>query len=350
MKVTPRQQQQQKAVAARAAVSGHKPLAPFPVTSINVPLVPIPKSTKTKEEMDAIRARARAAAGYVQPEGKVLPPPPRTMKPAPFNPHLTAQFNPHLKPPYRPGGFANIPVKKRGAPAPCKPMPGFIPSQHHAQTPLSYMKSAHTPVSGQSYKSATLQSQQKWDDMFECLVQFIEDIREKSTKNLNDMQKAEWIWDGNVPTSYKTPCGKALGRWINNQRSAKAKGTLKDDREVRLVSTGLKWSVLTTNSWRQMLRELEIYVNEQTKGGRTWDGNVPTNYKIKSNFIGSGDAAGDEEKNLGRWVNRQRSQFQAGKLKKDRQEDLGELHNVFFSTLANILFINALQISYRPVY
>lgn len=50
------------------------------------------------------------------------------------------------------------------------------------------------------------------------------------------------------------------------------------------------------------------------------DGNVPTNYKIKSNIaIGSGD---DEEKNLGRWVNRQRSLFQAGKLKEDRQRDL----------------------------
>ena len=71
-----------------------------------------------------------------------------------------------------------------------------------------------------------------------------------------------------------------------------------------------------------MLRELEIYVKEQTKDGRTWDGNVPTNYKIKSNFVLPGDAAGEEEKNLGRWVNRQRSQYQAGKLKKDRQQDL----------------------------
>ena len=106
--------------------------------------------------------------------------------------------------------------------------------------------------------------------MFECLVKFIEEIREKMTKNMTDEQKAAWVWDGNVQTSYKTPCGKALGRWINNQRSAKAKGVLKDDREVRLVSTGLKWSVLTTNSWRQMLRELEIYVNEQTKDGQTW--------------------------------------------------------------------------------
>ena len=44
------------------------------------------------------------------------------------------------------------------------------------------------------------------------------------------------------------------------------------------------------------------------------DGNVPTNYKIKSNIPAY--SADDEEKNLGRWVNRQRSLFQAGKLKK----------------------------------
>lgn len=50
------------------------------------------------------------------------------------------------------------------------------------------------------------------------------------------------------------------------------------------------------------------------------DGNVPTNYKIKSNIPTYN--TDDEEKNLGRWVNRQRSLFQAGKLKKDRQQDL----------------------------
>jgi hypothetical protein len=161
--------------------------------------------------------------------------------------------------------------------------------------------------------------------MFDCLVKFIDETRKQATQSMTEQQKSSWIWDGNVPTSYKTPCGKALGRWINNQRSAKAKGTLKDDREVRLVSTGLKWSVLTTNSWNQMLKELEIYVQEQTKDGKVWDGNVPTNYKIKSNFPpapGSNATEADEEKNLGRWVNRQRSLFQAGKLKKDRQRDL----------------------------
>ena len=125
----------------------------------------------------------------------------------------------------------------------------------------------------------------------------------------------------NVPTSYKTKSGKNLGRWINNQRSAKAKGTLKDDREVRLVSTGLKWSVLTTNSWREMLRELEIYIETQTKGA-PWDGNVPTNYKIRTRGRTNGR---DEERNLGRWVNRQRSLHASGKLKRERKADLDRL-------------------------
>jgi len=61
----------------------------------------------------------------------------------------------------------------------------------------------------------------------------------------------------------QTPDGKALGRWINNQRSAKNKGTLKTDREVRLVSTGLKWSVLSTNAWPDMMNELRIYVRNK---------------------------------------------------------------------------------------
>merc|ERR1712157_291545 len=33
----------------------------------------------------------------------------------------------------------------------------------------------------------------------------------------------------------------------------------------------------------------------------------------------------DEEKNLGRWINRQRSLFQCGKLKNERQKDLEDI-------------------------
>lgn len=304
----------EQAISGSLLVVDYKPPASFPVSSIDIPLVPIPTCTKTKEEMEARQERARAAAGYVPPgvEGKQhVELPPRPMQANSSN-SLSVQF----------GVPARIPIKKRATHTPFIPTPDHVHSQD-CHAPHSQIKPTPVPSSTLPAKAGTLQSQQKWDDMFECLVRFIEETREKSTKNMTDEQKAAWIWDGNVQTSYKAPCGKALGRWINNQRSAKAKGALKDDREVRLVSTGLKWSVLTTNSWRQMLRELEIYVDEQTKDGQLWDGNVPTNYKIKSNIPSYN--TDDEEKNLGRWVNRQRSLFQAGKLKKDRQQDLEKI-------------------------
>jgi hypothetical protein len=289
---------------------------PFPVASIDIPLVPIPKNTQTEEELEAIRQRARAAAGYIPPVMGATPakPPPRkpaaTPGSAPYNPNYTPRQPPaYPPPPAGPSPYANIPYKKRGP----GPTPPYTPSLSTPRTPSVPVR---TPSSTFSSRSGQLQSQQKWDDMFDQLVMFIEETRATATKGMTDARKAQWVWDGNVPTNYKTKDGKALGRWINNQRSAKSKGTLKDEREVRLVSTGLKWSVLTTNSWKDMMRELEQYVKEQEKSGRKWDGNVPTNYKIKSLGVGG------EEKNLGRWINRQRSLFQSGKLKEDRQRDL----------------------------
>jgi nitrate reductase assembly molybdenum cofactor insertion protein NarJ len=83
----------------------------------------------------------------------------------------------------------------------------------------------------------------KWVYMFECLEMYIEGMREKATRHMNDEQKAAWIWDGNVPQSFKTPCGKALGRWIDRQRQLKANKTLNDDRELRLTSKCLRWKM-----------------------------------------------------------------------------------------------------------
>ena len=181
-------------------------------------------------------------------------------------------------------------------------------------TAASY-SSAAAPGSAASYSASNTQSNQKWDEMFDCLVEY---VQEQNKRHANTMRGGKpWKWDGNVPTTYKTKDGKALGRWINNQRSAKTKGSLKSEREERLLSTGLKWSVLSTNAWPDMLRELRRYVKEREDNGESWDGNVPTNYRIKakgSDF--------DEDKNLGRWINRQRSLYQAGKLKKERQEEL----------------------------
>lgn len=163
---------------------------------------------------------------------------------------------------------------------------------------------------------ASGQANQKWEKMFECMMEFAEERKVEDTKDMTEEEKNAWIWDGNVPTNYKSKDGMALGRWVNNQRSAKAKGTLKDDREQRLIGAGLKWSVLASNSWNEMLQELSIYIKDQHRQGKVWDGNVPTNYQIKSRPDGGFNG---EDKNLGRWVNRQRSLYQSGKLRKERK-------------------------------
>ena len=180
------------------------------------------------------------------------------------------------------------------------------------------------PVVKSSTSSAAAQkpslAQEKWEGFFTAMVEFADERRAEETKNMSADEKKKWVWDGHVPTNYKTKDGKALGRWINNQRSAHAKGSLKKDREERLVSAGLKWSVLATkNAFDDMLKELEIYIDEQAKQGIQWDGNVPTHYQIKKR------ADDGEDKNLGRWVNRQRSLYQAGKLREDRQQALEKL-------------------------
>jgi Helicase associated domain len=52
-------------------------------------------------------------------------------------------------------------------------------------------------------------------------------------------------WDGNVPANYRTMDNppRALGRWINRQRSAYGKDKLKKEYVDKLNTIGLKWSV-----------------------------------------------------------------------------------------------------------
>merc|ERR1712183_2671 len=103
------------------------------------------------------------------------------------------------------------------------------------------------------------QSNQKWEEMYTALTQYIS-------------QQTQTPWEGNVPTHYKTSDGKALGRWVGNQRAAKHKGLLKPDRQKRLEDTGLKWTVLSTNAWSDMMHELRLYVLDKTKNGQKWNG------------------------------------------------------------------------------
>ena len=250
-------------------------------------------------EIARIRGRARAAAGCPPPE--IPDELPVEKKRAPLKKRIKRPSPPARK-------LSGMATPKISNTESRKPAPDPEPVVSSNNVPAS------EPVRGQA--------SQKWESMFDCLLEFIQERRTADTANLSEVEKKEWAWDGNVPTNYKTESGKALGRWVNNQRSAKGRGTLKDEREERLVEAGLKWSVMGPNSWNEMLEELRIYVKEQRKNGRTWDGNVPASYQIKtrpnSKFAG-------EDKNLGRWVNRQRSLYHAKKLRKDRQKDLEEI-------------------------
>lgn len=258
----------------------------------------------SEDEKERIRERARAAAGY-RPSSKGSaskkkngPIKKRSKRDSPEKEDVT-------RTPKHSNSRQQLDIPDDA------PLPPSVSSAHPYDVPSSSCS-----------KTAKGQASQKWDSMFDCLLEFITDRKEEETAGMSQKDIDDWMWDGNVPTNYKTKCGKALGRWVNNQRSAKSKGTLKDDREERLIEAGLKWSVMAGNAWNEMLKELRVYVEDQTKDGGTWDGNVPTTYQIKTS---EESAFAGEDKNLGRWVNRQRSLFQSGKLRKDRKMALDRL-------------------------
>jgi hypothetical protein len=73
-----------------------------------------------------------------------------------------------------------------------------------------------------------------WQSMYETLLEYV-----------NGRKAADGNWDGNVPANFKTSDHppKALGRWINRQRTAHQKHKLKGEFVDKLNSIGLKWSV-----------------------------------------------------------------------------------------------------------
>lgn len=149
------------------------PLKPLPPVPLSID-IPIPKSTKTEAEMEAIRERARAAAGYVPPPGSFVP------NIAKMPPGKLPALHRHIP---LPPGHPNMPLKKRTnaiyppfVPS-IPPLPGYMPPQSAAPRPSS------------------LQSQQKWEDMFDILVKFIEETREEQTRDMSEEEKSSWVWD-----------------------------------------------------------------------------------------------------------------------------------------------------------
>ena len=236
----------------------------IPLSAVSTPLATNIK--QNQDQMEAIRERARAAAGYVHPDkgGPQSSAKPRpklpTKKRSPLN-HPYQQIAKRYKLP-----MTSYDSKGLTTPATKAPSGALIYSNFNSVTPKrqnygSATKSVTSTPGSTMSKGG--QSNQKWDEMYECLVLYVKEEKEKASKGLSDEEIVKWEWSGNVPTMFKTKDGKALGRWINNQRSAKSKGTLKREREIKLVSTGLKWSVLTTNAWTDMMKELKIYVDEK---------------------------------------------------------------------------------------
>mmetsp|Transcript_18177 Transcript_18177/g.27532 ORF Transcript_18177/g.27532 Transcript_18177/m.27532 type:complete len:597 (+) Transcript_18177:272-2062(+) len=110
------------------------------------PIPPIPAlstSPKNDRDMEAIRARARAAAGYI---------PPANLKPG------------EVPPPQ--------PMKKRPK------VPSSKGSTQSFPPDNSYM-----------YNSSNKASSQKWDEMYECLLGFVEDRRRVETKGMSEEEK-----------------------------------------------------------------------------------------------------------------------------------------------------------------
>jgi hypothetical protein len=161
--------------------------------------IPLPKTTLSENDMDAIRERARAAAGYVPPSwdspATPAPRPPVKKRPKPQTPHSLARY---LAP--RP---TTAPKPTGSAARPDLPM--STPKISNVSRQLASTPATPYPPTTQSaqWSTAARASSQKWDDMFDILVQFVKDRKAEALKGSPDKEEKEWEWDGNVPTSYK---------------------------------------------------------------------------------------------------------------------------------------------------
>lgn len=191
------------AVNAAQAVTGSLDLstiagaaAPPPVASIVVSNTAAgnPHNEEKKEaapklskDMEAIRARAREAAGYVPPDNAKKTPesrPPLKKRPK------------HPTPEKPPPSAAAFPDKTESTPRVSNVTREVVNNLATPYPPITVSLEATS-----SANSAA--ANQKWDEMFDCLVQFVEAQKAKACEGLSEKEKAEWEWDGNVPTTYK---------------------------------------------------------------------------------------------------------------------------------------------------
>lgn len=114
--------------------------------------------------------------------------------------------------------------------------------------------------------------------------------------------------DINVPVSYITDDGFALGSWINVQRTKNASGKLSDDRKRKLDILDIVWSP-SKSVWNAGYDSLKRFV----QANHTAD--VPGKYIDENGF------------KLGVWITNQRSLKRSGKLSAER---IDRLNNIGF--------------------
>ena len=112
--------------------------------------------------------------------------------------------------------------------------------------------------------------------------------------------------DASVPQQYKMADGFRLGKWVDTQRAAKAKGKLAAGRVAQLDELGFVWDPLD-EMWASAFRQLQQYKVEHG------DALVPFQFKVADGFT------------LGKWVTTQRFAKAKGKLAAGRVAQLDEL-------------------------
>jgi len=142
----------------------------------------------------------------------------------------------------------------------------------------------------------TYSNKQVWEDNFSALVRY--------------KQREGHCY---VPKAHQED-NKKIGRWLQTQRSNKSAGKLHGMREQRLLDLGVVLDNVYSNQWDDYFDLLCEY--QQSEGHC----NVPHWYQG-----GDGMYKGIRKRNLGRWVNTQKSMKNENKLDRVRQQKLDDI-------------------------
>ena len=109
-----------------------------------------------------------------------------------------------------------------------------------------------------------------------------------------------------VPANHRTDTGLNLGKWLDHQRSAYKRGALTANRQDRMSALDVIWDV-QKEQWETSFSQLVEYSQEHG------DCNPPDSYLTHAGFA------------LGKWVGKQRTASNKGRLSQERKQRLDAL-------------------------